>query len=168
MKVLMVCLGNICRSPLAEAIFRQEIKARGLDWEVDSAGTSGWHQGELPDTRSIEVARRFGLDITDQRSRQFTKDDLKDFDFIFAMDHANLAFMLELAGQENVHAHIARFLEFAETKGKQDVPDPYWDDNGFTAVFQLLEEATGRVIDRILAISTSNAVLSLQEAHSSH
>ncbi len=168
MKVLMVCLGNICRSPLAEAIFRQEIKARGLDWSVDSAGTSGWHEGDLPDSRSIEVARRFGVDITDQRSRPITKEDLNAFDFIFAMDHANLAFMLEMAGNGKVKAHIDRFLEFAGTKGKLDVPDPYWDDNGFTAVFQLLEEAAGRVIDRMIIMSKGDAVLSLEEEHSSN
>ena len=83
MKLLFVCLGNICRSPLAEGILKKHAQEKGLDWEIDSAGTSGWHVGELPDRRSIATAKQYGIDITDQRSRQFQKADFENFDLIF-------------------------------------------------------------------------------------
>jgi len=87
MKILMVCLGNICRSPLAEGIMRQKINERKLNWEVDSAGTGAWHVGELPDPRSIEVARINNIDITNQNARQFHKDDLFDISIIHSIHH---------------------------------------------------------------------------------
>ncbi|MCB0619215.1 MAG: low molecular weight phosphotyrosine protein phosphatase, partial [Saprospiraceae bacterium] len=86
MKILMVCLGNICRSPLAEGILKEKIKENGLPWEVDSAGTGSWHVGEPPDPRSVAVARAHGIDILDQRARQFRPADFRQFDLIFAMD----------------------------------------------------------------------------------
>jgi len=89
MKILMVCLGNICRSPLAEGIMKEKVEAAGLDWEVDSAGTGSWHVGKRPDRRSIAVAKNHQLDITDQRARQFEAADLDAYDLIFAMDASN-------------------------------------------------------------------------------
>lgn len=150
MKVLMVCLGNICRSPLAEGIFRRVAERRGLDWEVDSAGTSGWHAGELPDRRSIQIARHHGLDIAGQRSRQVTPQDLFEFDYVFAMDASNLRNLTELAMARKPHARVVRFLEFAGYKDGHDVPDPYYNDQGFREVFDMLESASPAVIDRIL------------------
>ena len=85
----MVCLGNICRSPLAEGIMKQKVKEKKLDWSVDSAGTGSWHIGELPDRRSIAIARQYGIDISDQRARQFKPADLDRFDLVLAMDSSN-------------------------------------------------------------------------------
>lgn len=160
MKVLMVCLGNICRSPLAEGIFRHKLEAQGLDWEVQSAGTSSFHKGELPDFRSIEVARKYNLDITDQRSRPVTERDFHTFDYIFAMDNANLRFLKEMAAKNKGKAHLARILEFANAQDVLDVPDPYWDDNGFSAVFQMLENASTEVIHRIQSMMNPISLVS--------
>jgi len=160
MRILMVCLGNICRSPLAEGIFRQALEHAGMPWLVDSAGTSGWHAGELPDPRSIRIARHFDLDITDQRSRPVLRSDLDQFDYIFAMDGQNLQFLQEMAGKARIRARIHRFLEFAGTE-RLDVPDPYWDDQGFHAVYTMLAEASPRVIERI---TRSHSLATGQEA----
>ncbi len=89
MKILMVCLGNICRSPLAEGILKHYIKREKLDWFVDSAGTGAWHIGNPPDPRSIEVAKKHGIDISDQRARKIRSSDFEEFDVIFAMDSSN-------------------------------------------------------------------------------
>jgi protein-tyrosine phosphatase len=97
MKILMVCLGNICRSPLAEGIMKSRATEAGLSWIVDSAGTGYWHTGELPDRRSIQVGRKHGIDITDQRARQFQPDDFERFDRIFVMDVHNRRDVLQLA-----------------------------------------------------------------------
>lgn len=150
MKILMVCLGNICRSPLAEGIFRKQIQIRGLDWEVDSAGTGNWHTGESPDPRSIQAAHNQGLDITGQRARQIRDHDLSTFDYIFAMDRANHRQILELAKHPDQRDRVHLFLEFAQSGDVLEVPDPYWNDNGFTDVFHMLDRASQQVIDRIL------------------
>lgn len=136
----MVCLGNICRSPLAEGILRHKIQQRNLDWTVDSAGTGGWHAGELPDTRSIAIARRHGIDITDQRARKFQVADFERFDHIFVMDRMNLRDVLGLAQTDAQREKVARLLEYAPHGESIDVPDPYYD-NGFEAVFQMLDRA---------------------------
>ena len=96
----MVCLGNICRSPLAHGIMEYMIQSNNLDWKVDSAGTSGWHNGELPDRRSIDVAKLHGIDITNQNSRKFIQADFDDFDLIMAMDSSNYTDILKLARNE--------------------------------------------------------------------
>lgn len=93
----MVCLGNICRSPLAQGILERKVAAQGLDWEIDSAGTGSWHIGEQPDPRSVYTAGQHGLDISAQRARQFGRQDLKDFDLILAMDQSNYRDILRLA-----------------------------------------------------------------------
>ena len=108
----MVCLGNICRSPLAEGILLTKIKERNLPWIVDSAGTSGWHQGELPDSRSIAVAKAHNIDLTYQRSRQFTKTDLEQFDLILAMDSSNYSNILKLATTEIQKSKVKLILNY--------------------------------------------------------
>ena len=150
MRILMVCLGNICRSPLAEGIFRKQLQLRGLDWEVDSAGTGNWHLGEQPDPRSIQVARLQGLDISNQRARQINRRDLSSFDYIFAMDRSNQRQILELVRQPEHRERVYLFLEFARSQEGPDVPDPYWNDHGFTDVYHLLDQASQHVIERIL------------------
>ena len=144
----MVCLGNICRSPLAEGILQDKVNAHGLPWEVDSAGTGAYHVGEQPDPRSQAVARKYGLDISDQRARQFKATDLDRFDLIFAMDRSNFQNILRHAKTESQKQRIKLILEFTGSQ-LDNVPDPYWDDNGFEHVYQLLDTACDRIVDMV-------------------
>jgi len=148
----MVCLGNICRSPLAEGILKDKVKRAGLKWEVDSAGIGDWHAGELPDQRSIAIARRFGIDITDQRARQIRKEDLLDFDLILAMDDSNLRQVQLLAKQlSQTKAQVEMIMNYSEPGKNRTVPDPYYGGiEGFEKVFQMLDEATDRILERHL------------------
>lgn len=149
MKILMVCLGNICRSPLAEGILREKLNTSPGHFEVDSAGTGGWHAGESPDSRSIKVARINGIDISGQRARQVTKDDLNRFDLIFAMDESNYKYLLGIS-EEKQKKKIHLYLDFAGL-GQQDVPDPWYGDHSdFEAVFNLLSKNGDRVAERIV------------------
>ena len=141
MKVLMVCLGNICRSPLAEGILRHKIKQLGLDWEIGSAGTGAYHVGEQPDSRSIAVARKNGIDITDQRSRQITKADFKYYDHIFVMDASNYQNVMRLATSDDDRAKVEMIRNLVKPNYNQQVPDPYYKRAGFDEVFDLLDEA---------------------------
>jgi protein-tyrosine phosphatase len=142
MKIVMVCLGNICRSPLAEGILRDKIQKKGLDWTVDSAGTGGWHAGELPDERSIQIARQRGIDLTDQRARQFGRADFERFDHILVMDTSNYTNVLRLAQTGEHRSKVAMILNYAYPGQDFSVPDPYYGGpDGFVEVFDLLEEA---------------------------
>ncbi len=152
MKVLMVCLGNICRSPLAEGVLTQKLADRGLDWEVDSAGTGAWHVGELPDSRSIAVAHNHNIDITHQRARQFQAKDLDRFDLILAMDSSNYQNILKLATSSAQKEKVKMIMNFAQPGYNQNVPDPYYGDNGFEAVYEMLDEAC----EALLAAKTNN------------
>lgn len=148
MKILMVCLGNICRSPLAEGIMQRKINEHRLDWQVDSAGTGAWHIGEKPDHRSIATARQHGIDITGQRARQLKPHDLDRFDLILAMDSQNYRDILRFADTDTHREKVQLIMNFATPGRNQAVPDPYWDDNGFEKVFEMLEEACGKVVER--------------------
>lgn len=148
MRILMVCLGNICRSPLAEGILKHKAGQRALPWTVDSAGTGHWHRGEMPDRRSIQVARQHGIDISNQRARQFQVADFEIFDLIFVMDGQNLRDVLRLAQHEEHRAKVELILNLDYPGQNRDVPDPYYDDNGFEAVFQMLDAACDALIDR--------------------
>lgn len=148
MKILMVCLGNICRSPLAEGIMQRKIREHGLDWQVDSAGTGSWHVGNLPDHRSIATARKRGIDLTCQRARQLKPHDLDRFDLILAMDSQNYRDILRLATTDAQRKKVHLIMNFVTPDHNQAVPDPYWDDNGFENVFGMLEEACERVVQR--------------------
>ncbi len=150
MNILVVCLGNICRSPLAEGLIQREINQRGLDWQVDSAGTSAWHSGEHPDSRSIEVANKHGVDISRQRARQIKQKDFSKFDLILTMDESNRQNVLSLAQSEEDRAKVAAILPFSgQVSWGVEVPDPYWDDNGFEQVYRMLEEAARSTVDRL-------------------
>lgn len=139
-KILMVCLGNICRSPLAEGILKSKLSSEGF--VVDSAGTAGYHVGELPDERSIEVARKYGIDITNQRSRKFTKADFDKFDMIFAMDQNNYADIVALSENEEQHEKVKMILNELYPDENRNVPDPYYGgDQGFENVYKMLDEA---------------------------
>jgi protein-tyrosine phosphatase len=147
MKILMVCLGNICRSPLAEGILKDKIKKVGLHWEVDSAGTSGWHSGERPDSRSIEVAAKYNIDITDQSSRKVRSVDYEIFDLIYAMNVQNYNDLISLATEQE-KPKIKLILNEIDSAKNKNVPDPYWDDNGFEKVFKMLDEACDMIVEK--------------------
>ena len=123
--VLFVCLGNICRSPLAEGVFRDLAAREGVAVEVDSAGTGDWHLGHAPDPRAQAVAAENGVDICGLRARLVTPDDFRRFDFIVAMDASNLA-NLEAMRPDDAKAEVGRLLDYAREAGVPDVPDPYY------------------------------------------
>jgi len=141
MKILMVCLGNICRSPLAHGVMQHLVEKEGLDWHIDSAGTGGWHVGEPPDRRAIAVARRHGIDISAQRAQQLHPDHLDKFDRIFTMDRSNLRNVLALADTPAQRARIELFL------GNREVPDPYYDNAMFEPVYQLVEARCTELVE---------------------
>ena len=150
MKILMVCLGNICRSPLAEGILQQKISGLGLGWQVDSAGTGDWHTGQQPDPRSIATARQHGIDISRQCARQLKPHDLDRFDLVLAMDSQNYRDILRLATTKEQGEKVQLIMNFVTPGRNQAVPDPYWDDNGFEQVFGMLEEACGKLVERFI------------------
>ncbi|MDZ7926327.1 MAG: low molecular weight protein-tyrosine-phosphatase [Agrobacterium sp.] len=137
--VLFVCMGNICRSPLAEGILIHLAETQGVSRQltVDSAGTGGWHTGTAPDRRSIVIARKHGIDISRQRARQITQTDFETFDLILAMDAGNLAKLLRKAPENRKHK-IHLFLDYASGR-PENVPDPYFGgEDGFLAVYTML------------------------------
>ena len=146
-KILMVCLGNICRSPLAEGIMRSKLSE---DFTVDSAGTGGWHAGELPDKRSIATAKNRGLDITNQRARQFKKNDFEIFDHIFVMDNSNYKDVLALAPNEEAKSKVKLILNEILPNENVDVPDPYYGgQDGFENVFDMLDQACEEIARKL-------------------
>lgn len=150
MKVLMVCLGNICRSPIAEGILRAKAAEKGVDVETDSAGTAAYHVGESPDARMTLTAKKNGIDISDLRARQFVKQDYADFDLIYAMDRSNYENMLRLAQTEEDKVKVRLILNESHPGSDEEVPDPYYGgDQGFQLVIDLLDEAVDKVIERI-------------------
>ena len=148
MRILMVCLGNICRSPLAEGILRHKAAQRNLDWQIESAGTGDWHIGQSPDPRSIATASKYGINIGEQRGRHFQPADFERFDKILVMDSQNLRDVLSLAKTEEQRAKVALILHYSHPGENRSVPDPYWDDNGFEAVYAMLDTACDRFLDR--------------------
>ncbi|MDA0317545.1 MAG: low molecular weight phosphotyrosine protein phosphatase [Bacteroidetes bacterium] len=138
-KILMVCLGNICRSPLAEGIMRSKLSS--THFFIDSAGTSGFHSGNAPDPRSIEVAQKNGLDISQQKSRPFRAYDLEEFDVIFVMDKANYRDVIRHVQNEDERQKVKLILNYPNSE-TEEVPDPYYGGkNGFDHVYNLLEKA---------------------------
>ncbi len=152
MKVLMVCLGNICRSPLAEGVLKETAKREGLDIYVDSAGTAAYHAGERPDRRSQEVARKHGIDISNQRARQFEREDFALFDRIYVMDKSNYDDVVSLADTREDAAKVEMILNTVYPGKDLSVPDPYYGGNdGFEKVFQMLDNSCKKVVETILA-----------------
>ncbi len=146
-KILMVCLGNICRSPLAEGILRSKLSE---DFIVDSAGTGGWHAGQQPDKRSISIAKNRGLDITHQRARQFKKSDFDFFDHIFVMDNSNYKDVLTLAPNEEAKSKVKLILNEIFPNENVDVPDPYYGgQDGFENVFDMLDQACEEIARKL-------------------
>lgn len=142
-KVLFVCMGNICRSPTAEGVFRHLLKQKGsLDlFEIDSAGTHAYHVGEPPDSRAQQTARSRGIDLSFIRGRKFTNSDFEYFDYILAMDTDNLHILQQACPAEYQHK-VKLFLDYAPQRSERDVPDPYYGGpQGFDNVFDLVTDA---------------------------
>lgn len=150
MKILMVCLGNICRSPLAQGILEANAAAARKNVAVDSAATSNFHIGDKPDPRSISVAYQHDIDISAQRGRQFSVKDFDNFDIIFAMDSSNYTNIIDLAKSE-AHRNKVRLIMNELEPGKNiNVPDPYYGgDEGFESVYQMLDKATKAFLNTI-------------------
>lgn len=148
MKILMVCLGNICRSPLAEGILKHKVAAQGLNWSIDSAGTGSWHVGESPDKRSVQKAKEYGIDISKQRARQFYSGDFSKFDIIYTMDVSNYNNVCKAARTEADKAKVKMILNELYPNQNRVVPDPYWNNDGFEEVYQLLNAACNKIIEK--------------------
>jgi len=143
-RLLFICLGNICRSPMAEGMFRHVANEEGVGhlFEIDSAGMGDWHKGEAPDARAQGAALDRGVDISGQASRKEELEDFDDFDLLLAMDASNISDLLEIAPHEARHK-IRRFLEYAPHMGIEDVPDPYYGGpEGFGRALDLIEAAS--------------------------
>jgi protein-tyrosine phosphatase len=149
-KILMVCLGNICRSPVAEGIMRQKIEQKKLNATVDSAGTANYHVGENPDPRSQKNALKNGVDISKLITRQFTVKDFEDFDYIYVMDQSNYNNVLALAKHEDQENKVSLILDGINGIAVKEVPDPYYgDEKGFQLVFDLLDKACEQIANNI-------------------
>ena len=147
MKVLMVCLGNICRSPLAHGILRD--KTESLNWEIDSAGTSAFHAGEGPDPRSVAIARKHHVNIRSLISRNFQIEDFDNFDLIYAMDRSNFNNIIALARSEDDKKKVLLILNEIDPFANNEVPDPYYGgDQGFENVYQMLDKATNKIVEK--------------------
>ena len=141
-KVLFVCMGNICRSPTAHGVFQSLVDEQGLGGSIqaDSAGTHSYHIGSPPDLRSQAAARSHGIDLTGLRARRFVTNDFIEFDYLLGMDHANLADMLALKPDATA-ARVKLMLEYSDRYQQQEVPDPYFGDDGFDQVFDMIDNA---------------------------
>ena len=154
-RVLFLCLGNICRSPLAHGVFQRKVEAAGLAdrFEIDSAGTGGWHVGQPPDRRMRETATRRGTPIDDLRARQLTRDDLGYYDHVFAMDKENLHDALFLDPDGDHGTRVRLFREFDPEPGDYQVPDPYTGgQQGFDEVYEIVERTCRAILDRLKQI----------------
>tara|TARA_B100001142_G_scaffold329498_1_gene393060 strand:- start:667 stop:1116 length:450 start_codon:yes stop_codon:yes gene_type:complete len=148
MKILMVCLGNICRSTLAEGILKN--KTKNLDIFTDSAGTAGYHIGKPPDIRSIEIADKYNINLRNQRARQFSRADFEKFDIIYAMDTNNYAHLKALSKNQEEREKIRLILNEINPDLWQSVPDPYYGgEGGFQEVYDMLDQATDKIITQI-------------------
>ncbi len=149
-RVLFVCMGNICRSPMAEAVFRSLVVQHGLSdaFEIDSAGTGDWHVGHPPHRGTLAVLRNQGIDASAQRARQILASDLDDFDYVVAMDAANVADIALL--REAAPGRVRRLLDFAPQRSERDVPDPYYD-NTFDRAYELVAEGCAGLLQHIRA-----------------
>lgn len=150
-KVLFVCMGNICRSPTAEAVFRARVEEAGLAGQIriDSAGTHDYHIGEPPDARTQRAAAKRGYDMSNLRGRQVERADFGRFDYVLAMDNANLSILQRLRPND-ADSHLGLFLDFAERHGDHEVPDPYYGSvDGFERVLDMAEDASDGLLRHI-------------------
>jgi protein-tyrosine phosphatase len=147
-RILFICMGNICRSPTAEAVFRQLVKRKSMEtrFHADSAGTIGFHTGEPPDKRATQHAAKRGYDLTKLRARQINQPDYEFFDYVLAMDQENLAWLQKQCPNEH-KSKLRLFLDFSEKYAGRDVPDPYYGNgNGFEIVLDMAEDGARGLI----------------------
>ena len=150
MNILMVCLGNICRSPLADGLLRKKIADNQLVVQIDSAGTTGIHAGESPDNRMCQTAKSFGVSIDQLKSRKFIVEDFDRFDLIFAMDKSNKDNILQLARSEEDRKKVRLILDMSYPNNNREVPDPYYGgEAGFIEVYHLLDHATDCILEKL-------------------
>ncbi len=148
-KILMVCLGNICRSPLAEGILASKLPKN--KFKVDSAGTGSWHIGHPPDERSIAIAKKNKLDISRQKGRQFAKSDFDAFDYIYVMDNSNYWDVIQLVENQEQTQKVQLILNELFPNENVDVPDPYFGlPNGFDSVYKMLDEACEIIAEKLI------------------
>ena len=149
MKILMVCLGNICRSPLAEGVLKHKAQQAGLNWQIDSAGTNGYHVGEAPHQLSQKVARLNGIDICEQRARQFVKEDFDRYDKIYAMADDVIDDIRRIARSKYDPSKVDLFLNELYPGKELSVPDPwYGPEPGYHEVFKMIDETCKKIIDK--------------------
>lgn len=148
--VLFICMGNICRSPTAHGVFEKKVREQGLSDQiiVDSAGTHAYHIGEAPDRRSQATAVEHGYDLSEQRARQVTVYDFDEYDYIIGMDETNHYNLLQLATEEQ-KSKVHLMMSFAKQHQESEVPDPYYGQDGFEKVFQMIEEASEGLLKNI-------------------
>lgn len=148
-KILMVCLGNICRSPLAEGILASKLPKN--KFTVDSAGTGSWHIGHSPDERSIAVAKKYNINISNQKGRQFSRNDFDSFDYIYVMDNSNYNNVIELAQNQDQKEKVHLILNDLFPNENVDVPDPYFGlPNGFEIVYNMLDEVCDVIAKKLI------------------
>ncbi|EJG0691058.1 low molecular weight phosphotyrosine protein phosphatase [Vibrio parahaemolyticus] len=147
-RILVVCMGNICRSPTGEAVLRAKAKELGVDVDIDSAGTIGYHTGNTPDSRAMAVGKQRGYSFKGMRARQVSVQDFEDFDLVLAADKANLADLLDICPAEHRHK-VSLFLSHSNSS-YDEIPDPYYGgDDGFELVLDLIEEASVAVLQKL-------------------
>lgn len=148
-RILMVCLGNICRSPIAEGVLESKLPAD--KFRVDSAGTGNYHTGKHPDHRSIAIARSHGVDISKQKARQFSVNDFAEYDYIYVMDQTNYRDVIRLAPDQASENKVSLFLDALFPGENVDVPDPYFGlENGFVSVYSMIDEACEIIAQKLL------------------
>ena len=149
MKILMVCLGNICRSPLAEAVLQQKAEEAGLNWQVDSAGTNGYHVGEAPHRLSQKVALQNGIDISNQRASRFTAADFEQYDKIYAMAEDVIDDMRRIAKRNYDETKVTLLMNELHPGKDMDVPDPwYGPEPGYHEVYKMINKACEAIIEK--------------------
>jgi len=157
MNILMVCLGNICRSPIAEGILKDKAAKAGLNWRIESAGTNGFHNGEHPHHLSTKICLENGIDISDQKSRPFTKKDLSEYDLIFAMANDVIFDIQRIAQDAYTEEKVQLFLEPLYPGKLQNVPDPwYGTEKDFVEVYDLIDKACDAIINQYAHVSKTN------------
>ncbi len=164
-RVLFVCLGNICRSPVAEGVFRSLARKNGLEglFQIDSARTGAWHVGQAPDSRMCQTATKHRVDLTGQRARQFIERDLAEFDYVFAMDESNLRDILLHDREDRFHDRVELFRKYDPEPDDYQVPDPYYGgDGGFDKVYTIVERTARALIDHLSHVHDLNTSASPQ------
>ena len=149
MRILMVCLGNICRSPIAEGVLRHKVKQHGLDWTVESAGTESYHIGEMPHRSSQKICLAHGIDISDLRARKFTADAFADYDMIYAMAADVYREIKRIGGKRADMSKVEMFLNELHPGKDESVPDPYYGaEDGFKPVYELIEKTCSAIVKK--------------------